>query len=164
MIHPFVRRAPGSAEATLSSMSDALITELAETLMLGGLLELLRERVGGYELLAHWEQGEFHHDVVLALPEGAATFGYLVVATNCNGGVKEVLAFTTPPDRDTLWHWRCPRAPDFAPASTLALCGRAVTTHWFDPCELLAPDARSELRIEHRRRQRGGGWKKVGCE
>jgi hypothetical protein len=35
---------------------------------------------------------------------------------------------------------------------------RAVTEHWFDPCELLAADARSELRPEYRRRQAGGGW------
>lgn len=144
-------------------MSDSLITELAETLVLGALLELLRARVGGYELLAHWEQGEFHHDVVVAIPAGAATFRYLVVATNCNGGVKEVLAFTAPPERGTLWHWRCPRVEDFTPASHFALCGRAVTTHWFDPCELLAADARSELRAEHRQRQHGGGWKKIGC-
>jgi hypothetical protein len=30
--------------------------------------------------------------------------------------------------------------------------------HWFDPCELLSHDARSELRPEFRRRQEGGGW------
>jgi hypothetical protein len=34
----------------------------------------------------------------------------------------------------------------------------ATTEHWFDPCELLAPDARSELREEFRERQCGGGW------
>ncbi len=35
---------------------------------------------------------------------------------------------------------------------------RVRTPHWFDPCELLTPDTRSELRPEFRRRQRGGGW------
>jgi hypothetical protein len=35
---------------------------------------------------------------------------------------------------------------------------RATTHHWFDPCELLGWDARSELKAEHRRRQPGGGW------
>ena len=39
--------------------------------------------------------------------------------------------------------------------------GVARSHHYFDPCELLVPDARSELRPEHRRRQRGGGWEKV---
>lgn len=144
-------------------MAASLVSELAETLMLGALLELLRERAGGYDLVAHWEQGEFHHDVLVALPTGAASFGYLVIATNCNGGVKEVLAFAEPPDRDALWRWRCPRAEEFTPVSSFALCGRATTSHWFDPCELLADDARSELRAEHRERQRGGGWKKIGC-
>ena len=41
------------------------------------------------------------------------------------------------------------------------MMGLARTLHYFDPCELLRPDARSELRPEHRRRQRGGGWEKV---
>jgi Ribbon-helix-helix protein, copG family len=42
----------------------------------------------------------------------------------------------------------------------LAVSGsiQGLTEHWFDPCELLAPDARSELRPEYRRRQDGGGW------
>ena len=35
---------------------------------------------------------------------------------------------------------------------------RVTTVHFFDPCELLRPDARSEIRPEHRRRMRGGGW------
>jgi hypothetical protein len=35
---------------------------------------------------------------------------------------------------------------------------RATTEHWFDPALLLASDARSEIRAEHRRRQHGGGW------
>ena len=30
--------------------------------------------------------------------------------------------------------------------------------HWFDPCELLRDDARSEYRAEFRQRQSGGGW------
>ena len=38
----------------------------------------------------------------------------LVVATNCNGGVKEVLCFRDAPDRWALWHHRCPNVADFA--------------------------------------------------
>ena len=74
------------------------LQRLADHLVLGALLEDLRARYGRYELLDHWTQGEFHHDVVVRLPAGVV----LVVATNCNGGVKEVLAFDTVPDRWAL--------------------------------------------------------------
>lgn len=43
------------------------------------------------------------------------------------------------------------------------ILGRAVTEHWFDPCELLKDDARSELKEEFRERQDGGGWKLKTC-
>src|SRR5690349_17069193 len=127
--------------------------------MLGPLLEAVRARWGSYELVDHWQQGQFHHDVVLRIPAARADLGgeILIIATNCNGGVKEVLAFTRVPDRLALWHWRCPDNPDFAGALVGPL-GTAVTEHWFDPCELLRPDARSELRAEFRERQCGGGW------
>lgn len=128
------------------------LDELAATLVLGALLERVKERHGDYELLAHWKQGEFHHDVVLRLPGD-----FLVVSTNCNGGIKEVLLFDQPPKRYALWHARCPDNEDFS-GSLPPVRGRARTHHWFDPCELLVPDARSELRPEHRRRQHGGGW------
>jgi hypothetical protein len=135
-----------------------VVVELASAMILGGVLDRVRERWGSYELLAHWTQGEFHHDVVLGveatheLPGGA-----LVVATNCNGGVKEVLWFDDKPDRSALWHARCPENPEFSGGlpATRAL---ARTPHWFDPCELLAADARSEYRTEFRARQCGGGW------
>lgn len=133
-------------------MQDVL-QRLADHLVLGALLDDLRVRYERYELLDHWKQGEFHHDVVVRLPDERV----LVVATNCNGGVKEVLAFETIPDRWALWHWRCPHVADFSGALPPML-GRAVTPHWFDPCDLLRPDARSELRDEYRERQVGGGW------
>ena len=129
------------------------LQRLADQLVLGALLDDLRARHGRYELIDHWTQGEFHHDVVLRLTDGVV----LVVATNCNGGVKEVLAFETVPDRWALWRWRCPHVADFT-GELPALRGRAITHHWFDPCDLLATDARSELRAEFRERQRGGGW------
>ncbi len=129
-----------------------VVQELADTLVLGALLDEIRTRYTRYELLEHWKQGEFHHDVVVRVPDGV-----FVVATNCNGGVKEVLAFATVPDRWALWHWRCPQVNDFA-GELPSLVARAVTAHWFDPCALLVPDARSELREELRERQRGGGW------
>ncbi len=84
----------------------------------------------------------------------------LVVATNCNGGVKEVLCFADVPDRSALWHDRCPDVAGFA-GELGPVLARSVTEHWFDPCELLRPDARSELRPEHRRQQLGGGWERV---
>ncbi len=67
---------------------------LADQLTLGGLLDEVRRRGGRYELLDHWQQGEFHHDTVLRVDAERVGLpgGILVVATNCNGGVKEVLS------------------------------------------------------------------------
>ena len=130
-----------------------MVEELAKTMVLGALLEKLTRDHGGYELLDHWQQGEFHHDVVLRLRDGAV----LVVATNCNGGVKEVLRFDAVPDRWALWHHRCPKNPEFE-GQLLPIRESAVTDHWFDPCALLTDDARSEMLAGHRRRMRGGGW------
>lgn len=135
------------------------VAELAGALMLGALLARVRERWGGFELLDHWQQGEFHHDLVLRTPAPPTNLPgqVLVVATNCNGGVKEVLCFHAPPERLALWHRRCPDNPDFAGEGP-PLLAAATTSHWFDPCELLRQDARSEFREEFRERQCGGGW------
>ena len=82
----------------------------------------------------------------------------MAVSTNCNGGVKEVQVFEEAPKIDALWHERCPENPEFEPIPLPTRVGLARTEHYFNPCELLSEDARSELRPEHRRRQRGGGW------
>lgn len=141
------------------------IAKLASHLVLGALLDELSKRYGGYEIVAHWVQGEFHHDIVLWLPQTARASDLpgrvLVIATNCNGGVKEVLCFSEIPDRFALWHRRCPAIQDFS-GELPPILERVTTEHWFDPCELLSPDARSELRPEFRRRQMGGGWEHVG--
>jgi hypothetical protein len=77
--------------------------------------------------------------------------------------VKEVLCFAEPVARAALWHARCPENGAFSGTLSRVLAS-ARTEHWFDPCELLLPDARSELRAEFRERQLGGGWcKKVGA-
>ncbi len=134
------------------------LDHLASRLNLGELLDVLKHAHGGYELVAHWKQGEFHHDVVVRASEPRGLPGaVLVVSTNCNGGVKEISCFAEVPDRDALWHERCPSG-DFEPRALPPLLARERTLHWFDPCELLTDEARSELRPEHRRRQRGGGW------
>jgi len=139
-----------------------LVDDLAATLVLGALLEQLNARHGGYELLAHHTQGEFHHDVILRVAQRGELPGeVLVVSTNCNGGIKEVLVFEEVPSTEALWHHRCPTEPEFADLPLPPMKALARTLHYFDPCELLRPDARSELRAEHRRRQRGGGWEKV---
>jgi hypothetical protein len=136
-----------------------VVEELARNLGLGPLLEDVRRRLGGYEILDHWQQGEFHHDLLLKVdPKGQLPGPVLVVATNCNGGVKEVLCFGDAPARGALWHHRCPDNPEFHGELTPVL-ERAQTVHWFNPCELLRPDARSEYRTEHRERQEGGGWR-----
>lgn len=136
------------------------VAKLARHLVLGALLDDLSKRYGGYEIAAHWTQGEFHHDIVLRLPETVGTElpgRVLVVATNCNGGVKEMLCLSEVPDRFALWHRRCPTIPDFF-GELPPILEHVTTEHWFDPCELLSPDARSELRPEFRKRQAGGGW------
>jgi hypothetical protein len=137
----------------MTDAADALAASIAETLMLGPALERLRDAVGGYDLVEHAQQGEFHHDVLVRVPGDR----WLVIATNCNAGIKEVLVFGERPSIDAVWRWRCPDNPEFAGALP-AITGRATTPHWFDPCALLGDDARSELRPEHRERQRGGGW------
>jgi hypothetical protein len=135
-----------------------IVVELASAMMLGALLERARERWGAYQLLDHWQQGEFHHDVVLGLDATAELpGGVVVVATNCNGGVKEVLWFDERPDQNALWHDRCPNNPEFSGVLP-EIVALARTSHWFDPCELLRPEARSEYREEFRVRQCGGGW------
>ena len=134
----------------------ALVQSLADTMSLSSLLDELRRQVGAFELGDHWTQGEFHHDIVLRF-ESQDGPRVLVVATNCNGGVKEVLAFDVTPERYALWHWRCPHVADFS-GTLPPVLARATTTHFFDPCALLVDDARSELLPEHRVRQRGGGW------
>lgn len=142
-----------------------LVDRLARSLVLGALLDELTVRFGGYELVSHWTQGEFHHDVVLRLPDAAERElpgRVLVIATNCNGGIKEVLSFAEVPGRRALWHHRCPDVHDFD-GELAPILARAVTEHWFDPCELLAANARSELRPEYRRRQEGGGWEYAGA-
>ena len=132
---------------------EAQLRRLADTLVLGVLLDELRAHYGRYELVDHWQQGEFHHDVVVRVPDGTV----FVIATNCNGGVKDVSCFASVPERKALWAHRCPGNPAFD-AEPVIPVARSTTVHWFDPCELLRPDARSELRPEHRVMQDGGGW------
>jgi hypothetical protein len=136
-----------------------VLQELSEHLALGALLSELKSRAGTYDLVDHWQQGEFHHDVVLRVPETAKLPGpVLVVATNCNGGVKEILCFPSVPARGALWHHRCPENDEFAGELPPVLASMR-TIHWFDPCELLTADARSEYRDDMRERQPGGGWR-----
>jgi hypothetical protein len=136
------------------------VQDLAAQLTLGALLEEIRGVAGHYELLDHWQQGEFHHDTVVRVDAARLDLpgSVLVVATNCNGGVKEVLCFAELPDRSALWHHRCPDNPEFTGTLAAPLASEK-TIHWFDPCELLTSDARSEYRPEFRERQVGGGWK-----
>jgi hypothetical protein len=129
---------------------------LGESLVLGDLLGKLVKRFGAFELVTHWTQGEFHHDVVLRLSgERGDAPPILVVSTNCNGGVKELLAFDVLPSRAALWNYRLGDAS----AASIGLRESVRTLHWFDPRELLGENARSELKPEYRARQSGGGWK-----
>ncbi|MET0790277.1 MAG: hypothetical protein ABW061_02035 [Polyangiaceae bacterium] len=143
----------------------ATVQRLAEQRTLGALLEDVRRDFGGYDLLLHHQQGEFHHDVFVRVASAMPRLPgeYLVISTNCNGGVKELLCFAEPVDPAALWHSRCPSNEAFSGELPRVLAS-ARTEHWFEPCELLLPDARSELKAEFRERQTGGGWcKKVSA-
>lgn len=132
---------------------------LTRSQTLAALLATLRTRFHGYKIVEHWKQGEFHHDLVLRVgAHGAELPGdILVVSTNCNGGVKEVLCFAEPPDRWALWHSRCPEVAEFE-GSLPPLLGSVRTPNWYDPCTLLADDGPSEFKPKYRKRLRGGGW------
>jgi hypothetical protein len=144
---------------TLQNSASELVNQLAAKLMLGELLREIVQRWGVYEFVDHWQQGEFHHDTVLRVPHGRGELSgaYLVVATNCNGGVKEVLCLDALPTRGGLWRGRCPANVEFE-GELPSILARRVTDHWFDPCVLLGPGARSEYRADCRVRQPGGGW------
>lgn len=132
---------------------------LASNTVLASVLGKLRAGFGGYEIVEHWKQGEFHHDLVLRVgtPKEDLPGDILVVSTNCDGGVKELLCFGEVPDRWALWHHRCPGIPEFEGALP-AILGEARTPNWYDPCGLLGENGPSELKPEYRERLRGGGW------
>ncbi len=140
-----------------------MLEQLAEKLGLGSLLGALSDSCGPFQVLDHWTQGEFHHDLLLELngAENPLPGRILLIATNCNGGVKELLCFNHIPDRWALWHERCPANPEFSGELPPVLAAYR-TVHWFDPCALLEPQARSEYRSEFRERERGGGWRLKG--
>ncbi len=140
----------GSARIDTCRMID--VDALANTLGLDRLLS----KLDGYDLVDHWQQGEFHHDIIIRTNEE-----FLVVATNCNGGIKEVIALSAEPDRWALWSDRCPDNHEFSERVTDPLPtirARARTCHWFDPCELLLDTAKSEIKPSCRKRSLGGGW------
>lgn len=125
------------------------IKELADTRSLGGALS----KIGKYSVLAHWQQGEFHHDLLIKTMNDEI----IVIATNCNGGIKEIFQFENIPERSALWHWRVPNSPEFS-GELPKIIGWATTEHYFNSEELLQEDARSELKAEYKKRQDGGGW------
>lgn len=143
---------------------DVMIEQLSAHLGLGSLLQAINDGVGRYDVLDHWTQGEFHHDLLLRVHGSSDRLpgNILVVATNCNGGVKELLCFDDVPTPSALWHERCPDNPEFS-GSLPRLLDRRRTIHWFDPCALLTADADSELKPEFRQRQPGGGWMPKSC-
>jgi hypothetical protein len=143
----------------MPSASNTDLGFLTDSTVLAGVLGKLRSQFGGYEIVEHWKQGEFHHDLVLRVAEKKDDLpgDILVVSTNCNGGVKELLCFGEVPDRWALWHYRCPKVPEFE-GSLPAILGETRTPNWYDPCGLLGEDGPSELKPEFRERLRGGGW------
>jgi hypothetical protein len=143
----------------MPTAAETVVQALANARVLGALLENVWRDWGAYDLLAHHQQGEFHHDLMVRVANAKPRLPgqYLVISTNCNGGIKEVLCFDEPVDPLALWHFRCPENSEFS-GSLPELLASARTEHWFEPCELLSPNARSELKPEFRARQLGGGW------
>ena len=144
------------------TLTVVVVSSLREARGLGDALLRIRSAFGRYSLHAHWSQGEFHHDIVVNVSTSGSELpsSWIVLSTNCNGGIKEVLSVEAAPHRWGLWHMRCPDNPDFGgPPPRIVEQWR--TEHWFDPCNLLTDDARSELRPEYRKRMRGGGWEKT---
>lgn len=140
------------------SPSHPLLQRLAETILLGETLQMLGVIFPDFEMLDHWTQGEFHHDLVFQIRAAKKLPGdFLVVSTNCNGGVKEIVCLAERPERWALWNQRCPENPEFD-GELAPLLAVARTELWFDPCEILVEDARSELLPSCRTRARGGGW------
>lgn len=134
------------------------LTSLQTPSGLGPFLDALSREFGPYDVLDHWQQGEFHHDLVVRVRNSVGLpTSVVVVATNCNAGIKEVLWFEEPPARWALWNWRCPDNPEFEgdlPPPKMSW----RKEHWFNPCDLLGDEARSELKPSCRRKARGGGW------
>jgi hypothetical protein len=117
------------------------VEHLARKLALGPLLDELRLHCDGFRLVAYWQQGEYHHDIVLAVNrKGPLPGSVLVVSTNCNAAVKEVLCFDAVPTRGALWHSRCPGDPHFA-GELPPLLAAARTQRWVDPCKVLEATA-----------------------
>lgn len=116
-----------------------MLNSLAGELLLGHLLQRLRDEFGTYELLDHWTVGEYHHDILIRIDQDGAQLpgNVMVVSTNCNGGLKALMCFAEPPSRDALWRLRCgePKPSDEEPLAT------ARTLHWFDPTALIEESA-----------------------
>lgn len=140
----------------------SLVKRLAQNLALGDLLMDLHRTIGPSRPIAVWKQSCSHSDVVIQLDDRKQLPGsVLVIAIDCNGGVKEVLCFDVVPDRWALWHWRCPTNPEFE-GDIPPLLAYEKTQHWFDPNEIVDDNSYCELKPEFRQRQRGGGFVQIG--
>lgn len=121
-----------------------MINSLAQELLLGHLLQRLQDEFSDFELIAHWTKGEYHHDIVVRLGDHRDLPGpVLVVSTNCNGGVKEVLCFSDPPSQEELWDLRDENLETDELPVVLAA---ARTIHWVDPISLIRRPTMVDMR------------------
>src|SRR3989338_8560547 len=140
----------------------SVLKRLAANFALGDLLQDLHRTIGPSRPVTVWKQTCSHSDVVIRVHDRKDLPGHiLVIAIDCNGGVKEVLCFDEVPDRWALWHWRCPSNPEFK-GDIPPLLDSARTQHWFDPNEICDDNSYCELRPEFRQRQRCGGFVPIG--
>lgn len=100
-------------------------------------------------LIAHWQQGDLHHDLVFHLqrPHHGLTGDVLVVSTDNHGMVKEVISLAKMPKRQALWHARCPADPHFD-GDLPPVLEEVKTNHWVRPERILnaTPIPRSPTR------------------
>ncbi|MFN3199777.1 MAG: hypothetical protein ACE366_15345 [Bradymonadia bacterium] len=116
-----------------------LLNQLARRPSLKAILKALSTHCGHEaRLVAHWQQGHLHHDMVFHVtpPHPGLPSDILVVSTDDRGMVKEMMSLASMPKRQALWHARCPNDPDFD-GDLPQVLDEVKTMHWVDPKRII---------------------------
>jgi len=116
---------PSSVPPPESGKYRSLPGLVADALSLHEALAVLETHAPDHRLLEVWRDGEYHYDLVFAVSDF-----FLVVAANCNGGVKEALLLDARPGRDLI---RCVRRD--GPLRALTVLSHERTVHFVPPDE-----------------------------
>lgn len=120
-------------------MKDTLLHQLVRRPSLKATLKAITEHCGHEPaLVAHWQQGDLHHDLVLHVhpPHPGLAGNILVVSIDDRGRVKEILSLAKMPMRQALWHARCPDDPDYD-GDLPPILDEIRTLHWVNPARIL---------------------------